>query len=118
MVFDIVAGLEIPRFYEKFRYFFKGDWKQFRSPFFDYIFDLQYQMPDPVGLDIGYDNQTGLPHSPASEALIRAARAFPTSAAMSSSEAAAILATEPKCSRSRCSVLGPTPGTALSADSI
>lgn len=50
MVFDIVAGLEIPRFMKNSD-IFKGDWKQFRSPFFDYIFDLQYQMPDQVGLE-------------------------------------------------------------------
>ena len=72
MVFDIVAGLEIPRFYEKFRYFLRVTGSNSGHPFFDYIFDLQYQMPDQVGLDTGYDNQTWLPHSPASDEIGRA----------------------------------------------
>ena len=68
--------------------------------------------------------QLYLPLSPAFEPpqdkadLTLAASALPTRAAMSSSGAAAMRATEPKCRRRRCSVFGPTPGILLRADSI
>ena len=48
--------------------------------------------------------------SPQRASWTRLARAGPTRAAMSSTEAAAMRATLPKCIRRRCSVFSPTPG--------